>query len=81
MAIKSDVSFIDKVLLAFKKINSEITIDSLEHDFSPSPAKDMGLSTPEHGFKSRWEHSGTGVIYRLQKCPPYFVVEAKICRR
>lgn len=39
MAIKSDVSFVDKVLLAFKKINSEITIDSLEHDFSPRLAK------------------------------------------
>ena len=35
MAIKSDVSFVDKVLLAFKKINSEITKDNLEHDFSP----------------------------------------------
>jgi type I restriction-modification system DNA methylase subunit len=28
-------SFIDKTLEAFKKINSEINIDSLEHDFSP----------------------------------------------
>ena len=39
MAIKSEISFTDKVLLAFKKINSEINIDSLEHDFSPRLAK------------------------------------------
>ncbi len=39
MVSKSDISFTDKVLLAFKKINSEITIDSLEHDFSPRLAK------------------------------------------
>jgi type I restriction-modification system DNA methylase subunit len=36
---KSDLSFTDKVLLAFKKINSEINIDTLEHDFSPRLAK------------------------------------------
>ena len=39
MVPKLDTSFTDKVLLAFKKINSEITIDSLEHDFSPRLAK------------------------------------------
>jgi type I restriction-modification system DNA methylase subunit len=36
---KESSSFTDKVLLAFKKINSEINIDSLEHDFSPRLAK------------------------------------------
>ena len=35
MVRKADISFVDKVLLAFKKINSEITADNLEHDFSP----------------------------------------------
>ncbi|MCL5430557.1 MAG: hypothetical protein M1504_03725, partial [Candidatus Marsarchaeota archaeon] len=39
MISKQDLSFTDKILLAFKKINSEITIDSLEHDFSPRLAK------------------------------------------
>lgn len=32
---KIELSFTSKVLYAFKKINGEITIDSLEHDFSP----------------------------------------------
>lgn len=36
---KLDISFTQKVLSAFKKINSEITIDTLEHDFSPRLAK------------------------------------------
>ena len=35
MAKKQDASFIQSVLTAFKKINSEITADNLEHDFSP----------------------------------------------
>jgi len=30
-----EASFTDKILRAFKKINAEITIDTLEHDFSP----------------------------------------------
>ncbi|MBI5635856.1 hypothetical protein HY993_02740 [Candidatus Micrarchaeota archaeon] len=33
--VKLEASFISRVLYAFKKINAEITIDSLEHDFSP----------------------------------------------
>ena len=32
---KTESSFIEKVLKAFKKINNEIGIDTLEHDFSP----------------------------------------------
>ncbi|QLJ52855.1 MAG: hypothetical protein Sv326_0680 [Candidatus Fermentimicrarchaeum limneticum] len=32
---KTETSFIEKVLRAFKKINGEIGIDTLEHDFSP----------------------------------------------
>lgn len=32
---KKEVSFTDKLLRAFKKINAEITIDTVEHDFSP----------------------------------------------
>lgn len=28
-------SFVDAVLNSFKKINDEITVDTLEHDFSP----------------------------------------------
>ena len=39
MGSKSNSSFTDSVLLAFKKINNEITIDTLEHDFSPRLAK------------------------------------------
>ncbi len=39
MVSSSNTSFTQKVLLAFKKINNEITIDTLEHDFSPRLAK------------------------------------------
>ena len=35
MAQKVGISFVQSVLSAFKKINSEISIDTLEHDFSP----------------------------------------------
>ena len=35
MVPKADISFTEKVLRAFKRISSEITIESLEHDFSP----------------------------------------------
>ena len=35
---------------------------------SSSPAKDMGLSTLKPGFKSQWEHTVKGVIYRRHKC-------------
>ncbi|MBI2656072.1 N-6 DNA methylase [Candidatus Woesearchaeota archaeon] len=35
MTSKDDLSFIEKSLHGFKKIFSEITIDTLEHDFSP----------------------------------------------
>lgn len=33
--LKSNLSFTEAVLRAFKKINNEITADTLEHDFSP----------------------------------------------
>lgn len=32
---KTEVGFNNKILRAFKKINAEITIDTVEHDFSP----------------------------------------------
>lgn len=37
--INTTFNFTQKVLQAFKKINAEISIDSLEHDFSPRFAK------------------------------------------
>ena len=39
MVIKPTTSFIQNVLNAFRRINGEITIDTLEHDFSPRLAK------------------------------------------
>jgi type I restriction-modification system DNA methylase subunit len=35
MVPKAEASFTERILKAFRKINSEITVDSLEHDFSP----------------------------------------------
>jgi type I restriction-modification system DNA methylase subunit len=39
LVIKPTTSFIQNVLNAFRRINGEITIDTLEHDFSPRLAK------------------------------------------
>ena len=54
MVPKADTSFTDKVLKAFKRINSEITIETLEHDFSPR----LGRFFCEEvlGFDSKFIH-------------------------
>jgi type I restriction-modification system DNA methylase subunit len=56
MVQKVGVSFVQSVLTAFKKINSEISIDSLEHDFSPRFVKYvvegvLGYSGTEYAFE------------------------------
>ena len=56
MSSKADVSFVQKMLTAFKKINSEITIDTLEHDFSPRFVKYviegvLGFTGTEYAFE------------------------------
>ena len=56
MVQKIGISFVQSALTAFKKINSEISIDTLEHDFSPRFVKYvvegvLGYSGTEYAFE------------------------------
>jgi len=56
MVQKAGLSFIESVLRAFKKVDGEITSDTLEHDFSPRLAKYfvevvLGYSGREYCFE------------------------------
>lgn len=56
MVQKTSISFVQSILTAFKKINSEISIDTLEHDFSPRFVKYavegvLGYSGTEYAFE------------------------------
>ena len=56
MVPKADISFTESALRAFKKIDSEITIESLEHDFSPRFVKyfvegALGYAGSEYAFE------------------------------
>jgi len=55
MISKKDMSFTERALQGFKKICSEITIDALEHDFSPRFV--------EHFVKEVLEYQGNEYIF------------------
>lgn len=78
MVPKADISFTEKVLKAFKRINSEITIDTLEHDFSPR----LGRFFCEEvlGFDSkliRYERSRTDVTMLDENGARAVLIETK----
>src|SRR5271157_315847 len=78
MVPKSEASFTEKVLRAFKRINSEITIDTLEHDFSPR----LGRFFCEEvlGFDSkfiRYERSRTDVTMLDENGARAVLIETK----
>jgi len=85
MNIKSNIrdknktlSFIEKVLQAFRKINSEIDIDTLEHDFSPRLGKYFveGVLSYE-GKDYRYERNRTDVTLLDENKGRIVVIETK----
>lgn len=78
MVSNSNTSFTDRVLLAFKKINAEINIDTLEHDFSPRLAKYfiegvLGYSGLDYTF----EHNRTDITLFDENKNRVVVIETK----
>ena len=76
--VPSEISFVEKVLRAFKKINSEITIETLEHDFSPRFVnyfvKDvLGYQGTEYKF----ERGRTDITLLDENNRPIVVIETK----
>lgn len=56
MVVKGELLFVGKVLQAFKKVDREISLETLEHDFSPRFAKyfiegALGYSGSEYTFE------------------------------
>ncbi len=78
MVSKTGASFTQRVLLAFKKINSEITLDNLEHDFSPRLVDYfvkgvLGYSGSEY----RFERSRTDITLFDENNDKAVVIETK----
>ncbi|MFH1200636.1 MAG: N-6 DNA methylase [Candidatus Micrarchaeota archaeon] len=74
----ADNSFTDNVLRAFKKISEEITVDSLEHDFSPRFVKYfVEEALGFHGKEYEYERGRTDITLHDENARRLVVIETK----
>lgn len=78
MTSKQNISFVQNVLNAFKKINSEITADNLEHDFSPRFVDYLVKSVLGYsGSEYRFERGRTDITLFDENNSKAVVIETK----